>query len=165
MITPIITCQNKYKNTNLGLVVRLKVLHCICRVLYMTDSLSCQSVVNGKILKCTTSWKWVIVESTEENSGLTVLWTVYVGYFSWPILWVHCGVIRCTSQGFRCDDFQKATKFPQFSSNFTQTLWKIWSSGNTGYYFLAICQIYKILWHFEISSTTWFCVNKNFEVP
>ena len=80
--------------------------------------------VNGKILKCAISSKRLIGER-DENLGLAVLGSAYVGHFSCQILWVQFGVIRCTLQNFRWKNFQKATAptfFIQFQPDFMESM-------------------------------------------
>ncbi len=74
--------------------------------------------------------------------GLAVLGTTYVGCFSYQILCVQFGVVRCSLQNFWCLDFQRLL-LPLFSSNLT----KLTKYGNRRKYrlllFLVICQILK----------------------
>ncbi len=88
--------------------------------------------VNEKVVKCAISWKRLIVERSEWKFGTHGSAScIYVRYFSCISLWFQFGVIRCT--------------FQKFSSDFNQTLWKVWLSGEMqAIALLAICQIKKI---------------------
>ncbi len=105
--------------------------------------------VNGKILKCTISWKWLIVEFDGWKVGeLRSYVLCYVGYFLCRILWVQ---FRSFGALWKIPDVNifKRLLLPQFLFSFKQTLEK---ACNPGKYrpllFLVIGQILNIC-HFE----------------